>query len=112
GKEMEDEKKRIEEERKKLEEEKKSKVAKITKVEFLDRENNAKRIFKTGDEIMVRTYFEINATEEVFNFGFALYDEKKTYLLGINSILDKINTKKYTENKYVQINLKNVPLRN
>ena len=53
GKALEEEKKRIEEEKRKQEEERKNKVAEITGVEFLDKDDNVKNVFETGELIKI-----------------------------------------------------------
>ena len=59
GKELEAEKQRIEAEKKKQEDERKNKVAEITKVQFLDKDGKEKNVFETGEELIVRVYYNI-----------------------------------------------------
>ncbi len=111
GKELELEKKRIEAERKKQEEEKKNKVAEITEVEFLDKDGKAKNVFETGENISIRVRFKQYKKVPVLNFGIAIFNQENAYILGINTITDKINTAKYIENKFYQINYPKIPLK-
>jgi len=111
GKELEDEKKRIAEEKIRQEEERKNKVAEITKVEFLDKNGKEKNVFETGDDMSIRVYFKKNKNEKVINFGIALFNQESSYIFGINTILDKINTEKDLERGYCQVDYNNVPLR-
>lgn len=111
GKELEDEKKRIEDEKKKQEEERKNKVAEITKVEFLDKDGKEKNVFETGDDMSIRVYFKQYKKVEKLNFGIAIFSQENYYILGINTFWDKINTKKYIENGYFEVNYKNIPLK-
>jgi ABC-type polysaccharide/polyol phosphate transport system ATPase subunit len=111
GKELELEKKRIEKERKKEEEERKNKVAEITRVEFLDKNGLVKNAFKTGDDVSVRVYFKHNNSVTDLNFGVAIFNQENQYILGINTFLDKIDTKKYLDQGYFQVNYSNIPLK-
>ncbi len=111
GKELEDEKMRIEDEKKRQEEERKNKVAEITKVEFLDKDGNAKNIFKTGDDMSVRIYFNKNKEIPVINFGIAIYNQENNYIFGINTIIDKIDAKKYIERGYFHVDYIAIPLK-
>ena len=97
------------EERRRLEEER-NKIAKITKVEFLDKDGNKKNVFKTGDDISVRVCFEQNKSVENINFGIALFNEENNYIFGINTILDKVDTEKYLKLGYYQVDYNNVQL--
>ncbi|HEX8974747.1 MAG TPA: Wzt carbohydrate-binding domain-containing protein, partial [Patescibacteria group bacterium] len=106
-----EEKKRIEEEKRKLKEEEKNKVAKITEVEFLDKDGKEKNVFETGDDMSVRVYFKLNKPIEKLNFGVALFDQENNYIFGINTVLDKIDTKKYINKEYFQVDYKNIPLK-
>ena len=110
GKELEAEKKRIELEKAKQEEERKNKVAEITKVEFLDKNGKIKNVFETGDDILVRVYFEIIKARDELNFGLAIYNQEGNYISGINTIFDKIDTKKCIQNGYFQVEYKNISL--
>lgn len=111
GKEKEDEEKRIEDERLKQEEERKNKVAEIIKVEFLDKNGKEKNVFETGEDISIRVCFKKYKDVPVLNFGIAIYDQENKYIFGINTMIDKINTKKYLESGYFQVNYKNLPIK-
>jgi ABC-type polysaccharide/polyol phosphate transport system ATPase subunit len=106
-----EEKKRIAEEKTKQEEEKKNKVAEITKVEFLDKDGKVKNVFMTGDDMSVRIYFKISKMQDIFTFGFGLLNEENYYLMGINTILDKIDVRSCIKRGYAQIDFANIPLR-
>ncbi|MCX6751898.1 MAG: ABC transporter ATP-binding protein [Candidatus Nomurabacteria bacterium] len=88
-----------------------NKIAEITKIEFWDKDDKPKNVFETGDDISIRVYFKINKNEPVFNFGLALFNQESQYIFGINTIIDKINTKKYLECKYFQVNYTNLPIK-
>ena len=47
-----------------------------------------------------------------FNFGLAIYNQAGNYVNGINTIFDRVDTKKYIENGYYQVDFKNIPLNN
>jgi hypothetical protein len=58
----------------------------------------------------VRVHFNQNRDVEKVNFGLGIYNEEGVYFGGFSTIRDKINTDKYRQNKYYQINFKNMPL--
>ena len=111
GKELAKEKERIEEEKKKLEEERKNKVAEITKVEFLDKDEKEKNVFMTGDDMSVRVYFKIYQDRDIFSYGLGLYNQENIYITGIHSIFEKIDYRKYLEKGFFQIDFKGIPLK-
>jgi lipopolysaccharide transport system ATP-binding protein len=98
-------------ESKEHEEEKKDKVAEITKVEFLDKDGKEKNVFETGDDLSIRVYFKQNKDISAVNFGIALFNQENDYIFGINTIIDKIDTKRYIENGYCQIDYSSIPLK-
>jgi ABC-type uncharacterized transport system ATPase subunit len=108
GKKLEVEKKRIEMEKARQKEERKNRIAEITRVEFLDKDEKLKNVFMTGDDMSVKVYFKITKTQNVFSFGFGLFNDENVCLLGINSVSDKVDVKKNIENGYVQIDFKNI----
>lgn len=110
GKELEAEKRRIAEEKKNQAEDRKNKVAEITKVEFLDKDGKVKNVFESGVDISVRVYFEINKMQDIFNFGIGLYNAEGSYIFGINTLIDEIDTKKIVEEGYFQITYKDTAL--
>jgi energy-coupling factor transporter ATP-binding protein EcfA2 len=93
------------------EKEGKNKVAEITRVEFLDKGGKEKNIFETGEDMSIRAYFEKNKPTEALNFGVAIFSQENHYALGINTIWDKVDTKKYIEKGYFQVDYRNIPLR-
>jgi hypothetical protein len=90
---------------------KKNKAAKITRVEFLDKNENPKNVFKTGEDISVRIYFEKNKDVPEINFGVALFNQENNYIFGVNTTIDKIDTKKYIESNFFQVDYANIPLK-
>jgi len=50
--------------------------------------------------------------DEDLNFGVAIFSEKNTYILGVNTILDKVDCRKSRDNGYFEISYKNIPLKN
>lgn len=118
GKALEEEKARLEterqrqaEEQKRLEEERKNKVAEITGVEFLDKEGKVKNVFETGEDLSVRVYFKQRNKAEILNFGIAIHNQEDNYIFGINTILDRVDTRKYLKDGYFQVNYNNLSLK-
>jgi lipopolysaccharide transport system ATP-binding protein len=110
GKELDEERKRIEDEKRKLEEERKNKVAEITKVEFLDKDGKKKNVFGMDDDIFIRVYFKQNKKVPILNFGIALYSQENINIFGINTFIDSVDTKKYTERGFFEVTYKKVNL--
>jgi ABC-type polysaccharide/polyol phosphate transport system ATPase subunit len=117
GKALEEEKDRLEverqrqaEEQKHLEEERKNKIAEITGVEFLDEGGKVKNVFETGEDMSIRVYFKQRNKFELLNFGLAIFNQENQYMFGVNSFLDKVDTKKYNNKEYCQLDYKNIPL--
>lgn len=88
----------------------KKKIAEITGVEFLDKNGKARNVFRTGDDISIRVYFKQNKKVDVLNFGLAIFDQENKYIFGINTFLDKINTKKYIEKGFFEVFYRNIRL--
>ena len=87
------------------------KVAEITKVEFLDKDGNKKSVFQTGDDMSVRVYFKVNRKVDELNFGVAIFNQENDYIFGINTILDKINVKRFVEKEFFEVLYTKVPLK-
>jgi len=97
---------------KQLEEKKKrTKVAEITKVEFLDKDGKVKNVFQTGDDMSIRVYFRKNQNVKKLNFGIAIFNQQGHYAFGVNTFGDKIEIEKFGNFDFFQINYKNIPLR-
>jgi len=105
-----EEKKIIEEKKKKQEEIERNKVAKIIKVEFLDKNGSRKNVFETGEDLSVRVYCRLNKDLEKINFGVAIFNQEGNYISGINTIFDKIDTQKNIEKGYYQVDYKDIQL--
>jgi ABC-type polysaccharide/polyol phosphate transport system ATPase subunit len=88
------------------------KVAEITNVEFLDKDGKVKNVFETGEDMSVRVYFkQRNKEVNELNFGVAMHDQEGDYIFGINTIIDKIDTKKYLDRGYYQVNYLDIPIK-
>ena len=95
----------------KTERTKKEKIAEITDVKFLDENGNEKNVFETGDDMSIRIYFKQNKKVSVLNFGLAIFNQENQYAFGVNTFIDKIDTKNYMDKGYCQINYKKIPLK-
>lgn len=89
---------------------KSKRIIEIGMVEFIDKEGNKENVFRSGDDISIRIYFKQNKDIKKLNFGLGIYNQEGFYFGGFSTIRDNINTDRYKQNKYYQINLKNVPL--
>jgi lipopolysaccharide transport system ATP-binding protein len=90
---------------------KEGKIAKITKVQFLGETGKTKNIFKTGDNLTVRVYFQNQSKARILNFGLAIYDNDSRYIFGTNTQLDKINLPKIIKNGYFEVSYSRIPLK-
>jgi ABC-type polysaccharide/polyol phosphate transport system ATPase subunit len=108
---LEEERRRQEEENRKQEEERKNKVAEITSVEFMDKDGKVKNVFETGEDMSIRVYFKQYRKAEVLNFGLAIMNQENHYAFGVNTFNDKIETSRYKDKGYCQIDYKNIPLK-
>lgn len=88
-----------------------NKAVEIAKIEFLDKEGNEKNVFETGEDMSIRVYFNQNKQVKKLNFGIAIFNQEGHYAFGINSIMDKIDTKEYVNKKYCQIDYRAIPLK-
>lgn len=91
---------------------KSKKIAEITKVEFLDKDGKGKNVFETGDDLSIKVYFKKNKNILDINFGIALFDQENKYIFGINTIIDKVDTKEYLKKGYFRVDYINIPLKN
>ncbi|MFA6160257.1 MAG: Wzt carbohydrate-binding domain-containing protein, partial [Parcubacteria group bacterium] len=89
-------KKRIEDEKKKQEEERKNKVAEIIRVEFLDKNGEAKNTFETGSAIDIRIDFKVYKKVKLINFGIGIHSISGGNIIGYNTQMDdyRIDTDK------------------
>ena len=98
-----EEEKRIKEEKQRLIEAEKNKKVKITEVEFLDENNNVKNIFQENDDIKVRVSFDLRSKIDDINFGVALYSNDGACIMAVNTIIDKVSTKKFLNEGFFEI---------
>ena len=94
-----------------LKEGKIKKIAEITKVEFLDKDGNLKKVFETGDELMLKVIFNYNKINSDINFGVSMHSEDNFYIFGINTFNDIIDIDECLRRGYFQIKYKNLPLK-
>ncbi len=87
------------------------KIAEIISVEFLDEKGQKKNVFRTGENMSVRVYFQRNNLEKELHFGIALCSLEGHYIFGVNTIFDKIDTTKYLSQGYYELSYKNIPIR-
>lgn len=94
-------------------EEKRERIAKITKVEFLDSLGKKRNVFKTGEDVTAKVYFKFKDKKIMFNFGVALFNQDNTYIFGINTILDKcnVNINQYVKQGFLEVKYPKIPLK-
>lgn len=85
------------------------KVAKIKRLEFLDKDGNPKHVFRNNESLIIRIYFDLYDKKLTYNFGIAVYDIENHYLFGLNTIRDKVNVAKYLEQGYYEVIVKKIP---
>jgi len=87
------------------------KIANLKGVAFFDTDYKPKKVFKVGDDMIVRVYFKVNDhTKKNLNFGVALFHEDGNYIFGINTLndCDRSDIQKYIKNGYFEIIFKNL----
>lgn len=90
---------------------KNKKIAEITGVKFLDKNEKEKSVFQTGEDLLIRVYFKKNKPTNRLNFGIAIFNQENNYIFGINTIIDKIDTRKYIASGFFQVNYRKIPLK-
>jgi len=86
------------------------KVAQVLDVEFLDSSGKPKFIFKSGEPMTAVVKFKFNKPQDNANFSFSIFDERENYVIGVNTIFDKIETAKYIKNREFKVAFKSLPL--
>ncbi|MDD3486859.1 MAG: ABC transporter ATP-binding protein [Candidatus Moranbacteria bacterium] len=86
-------------------------IARITRVEYLDKNGNVKNVFKTGDDIVMRVYLHTQKGIRELDLGLDIYSQEDNYIFGINTYPDKIDTKTFISKGYFEIYFKKVKLR-
>jgi ABC-type polysaccharide/polyol phosphate transport system ATPase subunit len=92
----------IEEEKRKKEAEM-NKEIKISKVEFFNKDNERKNVFKTGDDILLKIFLQVRKKNRSYHFGVGLYNLQGAYITGVHTLLDNIDTKKYLNQGYIHM---------
>lgn len=87
------------------------KNAEITKVEFLDKNGNKKNTFETGDTVLAKISFNKNKELDGVNFGMTIVSEENVAMIGISTVIDKIETTKILKNGFFAVEFKDIPLR-
>ena len=87
-----------------------NKKAKLGRVEFLNDRMEVQNVFKTGDDLIVRVYFSKRDDVANLNFGIAIYSQENYYIFGINTFLDKIDTRDFVKNGFCEVRYPNLNL--
>ncbi len=82
----------------------------ISKVEFLDKNEKNKNVFRTGEKLSVRVYFK-NIDQIKLNFGIALYDQEVNYIFGINTLEEEFDSGPSINRGFFQLNYDDIVLR-
>lgn len=67
----------------------KNNILSIDKITFLDRYDKPKRDFYFGEPVTVKIDYTLHVPKEGIVGGVAIYDQKNTYICGLNTKLDK-----------------------
>jgi ABC-type polysaccharide/polyol phosphate transport system ATPase subunit len=85
--------------------------ARITKLCFYNDSGEIRNVFKTGDDLRVRVYFEVlDQNISKLNFGLELFSQENLYVIGINTIIDKVDTNKYIAQGFFEVNYSKIQL--
>lgn len=92
--------------------EKKNSKAKITEISFEDPELGKRHVFVTGADLVIRVSFDQQVrSDESFNVGISLFNDKHNYMFGVNTIIDKRDCSVCRKRGYFELIYKNIPLR-
>lgn len=91
-------------------EERKNKTAEISGVKILDKDGNEKNVFETGEDMTIRVHFIMHKKVKAINFGIGIFNQENQYFFGVNTFMNKIDTRHAMKNGYCQIEYKNIPL--
>jgi ABC-type polysaccharide/polyol phosphate transport system ATPase subunit len=86
------------------------KAATIENIEFLDETKTEKNLFKTGDDLIIRIHFSKMEGVEELNFGVSIYSQEDYFIFGINTLFDKIDTRKIVQNGFCDVHYKHIGL--
>lgn len=86
------------------------KVAEITGVDFLDKNGEKKSVFEKGEDISIKVYFKQNKKIDKFNFGVTILSQEGVSLIGISTVIDKINVEQIIRDGYFRVDYKKIPL--
>lgn len=85
---------RLAEEKKKLDEEKRSKIVKITRVEFIGNDGRDKKVFQTGEKLAIKIYYKVLQPCKEINFGIGMHSISGGQIFGYNTQMDDIDVQK------------------
>lgn len=89
----------------------KSRLAGLIKAETFDGNGKRKSTFKSGDNMIIRVYFDQKKQVDDINFGIALVNQENVTLLGISTVIDKLNVKEAAKNGFFEVEFKDIPFR-
>jgi len=89
------------EEKEKIKTEERIKIARITKVEFLDKGGNIKNVFQTGDDIVARIHFRAEKPIPKPVFGIAIYTQDGIHIAGPNTKSSQFNIENIKDNGHI-----------
>ncbi len=75
----------------------------IVKVEILDKNNNAKNIFQTGDKVKIKIHFKCKKRVKEPVFGIGIYLGDGTWCYGSNTYIERIKIKEIKDEGWVEV---------
>jgi len=97
------------EEKNVLEEAERKKIAKITKVEFFDKNGKEKNVFQSGDDIIARISYHAKKAVEKPVFGVAIHTQDGIHISGPNTKTSKFEIKSIEDDGYVDFCINKTP---
>lgn len=70
------------------------KVAEIKKVEFLNKEGVAKNVFRTGDSLNIKVFFNVQKHIKKLNLGIGMHSTEGGVVFGYNTEIDEFEIKR------------------
>lgn len=91
---------------------KQGKIAKITRIDFLNSESKSQNVFEPGDTIIFRVYF--NKFRDIdINCGISLYNTHNVYISGFHTKIDaSFKENNVKDREYFEMQLTDNPLKN
>ena len=87
-----------------------NKLATIDKISFFDPALGERRVFATGNDMVIRVDFREHIGKQAFNVGICIFNDVHQYIFGTNTVIDKKDCSQARARGYFEITCKDIPL--